>query len=115
MWRQRLCPSEELLHILRERGITRVIVVGLKASLAVVSTCQFLVDAGLLLYVIRECVADDSPERCSAALDHVLPQLADVLAFDDFKEQVGNEVMMDMFCEVKRSATSCGVRGTLRT
>uniref|UniRef100_A0A7S2IEK5 Isochorismatase-like domain-containing protein n=1 Tax=Alexandrium andersonii TaxID=327968 RepID=A0A7S2IEK5_9DINO len=94
-------PGDELLQPLREHSITKVVVAGLKAGQGVLSACQALMDEGLLVYVVRDCVADDHSERAAAVLDHVIPQFADVMNFAEFREQISNEIMIDMFVEMK--------------
>lgn len=101
IWRQTLCPSAELFAVLSARNITKVTVAGVKTAQGVLSTCEALVDHGALLYIVRECVADDNAKRGAAVVDHVLPQFADVLDFDEFKTSMGQEMMMDRFVELK--------------
>merc|ERR1712066_41554 len=100
-WRQQLLPSSNLLVPLRERAVTKVVIAGLKAGTGVLAACQLLADDGLLCYVVRECVGDDNEERRRAVLDHVLPQFADVLGVDEFRTQISQEIMMDMYVEMK--------------
>jgi len=101
VWRQRLCPSTELLEALRQRGITKVVLAGLKTAQGVLATCEALADEGHLVYVVRECVADSDEARGRAVLDHVLCQYADVLNAEAFREQISQELMMDMFIAFK--------------
>mmetsp|Transcript_86221 Transcript_86221/g.268212 ORF Transcript_86221/g.268212 Transcript_86221/m.268212 type:complete len:219 (+) Transcript_86221:58-714(+) len=100
-WRDRLRPGEELLTPLRAKNITKVAVVGLKTAQGVLAVCQALMDEGLLVYVVKDCVADDNAARSAAVVDHVLPQFADVLSLADFKTQISQEMMIDMFVEMK--------------
>jgi len=100
-WRQTLRPGNELLAPLRDRGATKVVVTGLKASQGVLATCHALVDAGMLVYVISDCVADDDVARKDAVLEHVLPGLADVKGWEEFRVSMGEEIMMDMYAEVR--------------
>mmetsp|Transcript_14521 Transcript_14521/g.29502 ORF Transcript_14521/g.29502 Transcript_14521/m.29502 type:complete len:219 (+) Transcript_14521:84-740(+) len=100
-WRRRMQMGEELLEPLRSHGITKVVVAGLKAGQGVLTACQALADEGLLVYVVRDCVADDKAERAAAVLDHVLPQFADVMNLTEFRTQISQEIMIDMFVEMK--------------
>mmetsp|Transcript_8713 Transcript_8713/g.16214 ORF Transcript_8713/g.16214 Transcript_8713/m.16214 type:complete len:570 (-) Transcript_8713:97-1806(-) len=92
VWRQQHLPATELLDILRERGITKVSVSGLKAGYAVQATCQALCDEGLLVQVIPECVQDDVPERLAAMLSHLLPIYAEVISLPDWLDELGLDV-----------------------
>mmetsp|Transcript_38691 Transcript_38691/g.58370 ORF Transcript_38691/g.58370 Transcript_38691/m.58370 type:complete len:223 (+) Transcript_38691:98-766(+) len=101
VWRSRLRPSEGTGEALRSKGITKVVVAGLKTGQSVLQTVESLADEGLLIYVVRDCVADSSEERHSAVLDHVINQYADVLASEAFREQIGAEIMLDMHIAFK--------------
>eukprot|EP00928_Gymnodinium_smaydae_P026512 TRINITY_DN20796_c0_g1_i1.p1 TRINITY_DN20796_c0_g1~~TRINITY_DN20796_c0_g1_i1.p1 ORF type:complete len:601 (+),score=95.56 TRINITY_DN20796_c0_g1_i1:32-1804(+) len=90
-WRRQHLPGEELLETLRVRGITKVTVIGLKASHSVQATCQALCNEGLAVYAIRECIQDDSTERLAAVLKHFLPIYADIVTWQDFLEGIGME------------------------
>ncbi|CAJ1447735.1 unnamed protein product [Effrenium voratum] len=101
LWRQRMRPDDRLLDVLRAKNITKVAVAGLKTGQGVLQAAELLADDGLLLYLARECVADDIPERGEAVLTQVLPHMADVLSFEDFRTRLAEEIMMDMFVEFK--------------
>eukprot|EP00927_Polykrikos_kofoidii_P066117 TRINITY_DN61771_c0_g1_i1.p1 TRINITY_DN61771_c0_g1~~TRINITY_DN61771_c0_g1_i1.p1 ORF type:complete len:249 (+),score=45.24 TRINITY_DN61771_c0_g1_i1:90-749(+) len=103
VWRQKHIPPNELVDTLRSRGITKVTVAGMKASHSVQATCQALCDDGLLVYVVRECVADDKPERLAAVLDQLLPIYADVLGWQEFKDGIGQEMLMDRYVEIQHA------------
>ncbi|CAK0824124.1 unnamed protein product [Prorocentrum cordatum] len=107
-WRQRLRPGGELLEPLRQRGISKVAVAGLKAGQSVLSVVQALADEGLLVYVPRECVADDDAGRRAAVLEHLLPQFGDVLGFEEFKRSIAEEMMMDAFVETRSMQPPAG-------
>mmetsp|Transcript_50293 Transcript_50293/g.132970 ORF Transcript_50293/g.132970 Transcript_50293/m.132970 type:complete len:258 (-) Transcript_50293:36-809(-) len=101
LWRQQMRPSNELSELLRSKGITKVALGGLKAAQGVLATCQALADDAMLIYVVRECVEDDNAERRDATLDLVLPQYADVFTVEAFREQIQQEIMMDMYIAFK--------------
>ncbi len=72
VWRRRHAAAE-LAAALRAAGVRRAVVCGAKASGAVQAAAQAFVDDSVAVAVVRECVADDTPERLAAALDHILP------------------------------------------
>lgn len=80
---------------LRTRGITKATVCGLKAAYAVQAVCQALCDDGLPVYVVRDAVQDDVPERLAAMLDHLLPIYADVISCTDFLEGIGQDSLAE--------------------
>eukprot|EP00933_Yihiella_yeosuensis_P045254 TRINITY_DN40603_c0_g1_i1.p1 TRINITY_DN40603_c0_g1~~TRINITY_DN40603_c0_g1_i1.p1 ORF type:complete len:220 (-),score=47.79 TRINITY_DN40603_c0_g1_i1:79-738(-) len=99
LWRQQLRHNKCLIELLREKGVTKVALAGLKSGQGVLAAAEDIADEGLLVYVAREAVADDNEERHLAVLDHVLPQFADVLSLEDFRSQISQEIMMDMYIE----------------
>jgi nicotinamidase-related amidase len=70
--------ATELAAALRAAGVGRAVVCGAKASGAVQMAVQALIDDAVAVAVVRECVADDVPDRLAAALDHLLPVYAAV-------------------------------------
>eukprot|EP00927_Polykrikos_kofoidii_P036351 TRINITY_DN30690_c0_g1_i1.p1 TRINITY_DN30690_c0_g1~~TRINITY_DN30690_c0_g1_i1.p1 ORF type:complete len:581 (+),score=101.76 TRINITY_DN30690_c0_g1_i1:57-1745(+) len=107
VWRQRHLPPAELLECLQERGITKVVVSGLKASYSVQATCQVLCDEGLEVTVVRECLQDDVPERLAAMLESLLPIYADVVGWEEFLEDLGIEAV-DPVQDADASAADAG-------
>ncbi|CAL1150099.1 unnamed protein product [Cladocopium goreaui] len=101
LWRQRMRHDSSLVDTLKAKNVTKVALAGLKTGQGLLAAAELLADEGLLLYVARECVADDKVERGEAVLQHVLPHLADVLSFEDLRTQLAHEIMMDMFVEFK--------------
>lgn len=101
-WRQRLRHDDSLLDYLRSKSITKVAIAGLKIGQGVLAAAELLADEGIMLYVARECVGDDNESRGEAVLSHVLPQISDVLSFENFRNQISQEIMLDMFVEFKR-------------
>ena len=93
-------PAPALLEALRAHGATKATVVGAKAGYAVQSTAQALCSEGLLVSVVRDCVADDKPERCNAVLDHLLPVFADVVSLADAIDDI---VGMDVYADEQRA------------
>uniref|UniRef100_A0A7S1G2Y8 Isochorismatase-like domain-containing protein n=1 Tax=Corethron hystrix TaxID=216773 RepID=A0A7S1G2Y8_9STRA len=63
--------------------LTSVVVVGAKASGSVQASCQVLVDEGVDVKVVRECVGDDDDARLEATLEHLLPVYAKVISLKD--------------------------------
>mmetsp|Transcript_25188 Transcript_25188/g.75673 ORF Transcript_25188/g.75673 Transcript_25188/m.75673 type:complete len:218 (-) Transcript_25188:121-774(-) len=100
-WRGKLRPGAELLGPLQARGITKVVLAGVKTAQGVLAASEALCDEGLLVYVVRECVADSDEARGAAVLQHVLPQYADVFGVEAFREQISQEIMMDMYIAFK--------------
>ena len=82
VWHPSHLPSTKLVEVLQ--GIQNVAVVGIKASLSVQVTCQYLCDRGLDVSVVRECVADDVPERLTAVVEHLIPLYGNVISLVDF-------------------------------
>jgi nicotinamidase-related amidase len=82
VWRPSHLPSTKLVEVLQ--GIQNVTVVGIKASVCVQITCQYLCDRGLDVSVVRECVADDVPERLTAVVEHLIPLYGNVISLVDF-------------------------------
>jgi nicotinamidase-related amidase len=104
-WRQQHLPTGELCDILRERGVRKVMLTGIKAGFAVQATCQVLCDQGLQVSVVRECVQDDDAARLAAVLDHLLPVYADVISLPDMIDSlVGIESFVDHADEQSRQA-----------
>eukprot|EP00438_Fugacium_kawagutii_P023927 Skav221180 [mRNA] locus=scaffold1504:29618:30043:- [translate_table: standard] len=101
IFRQRMRHDGRLVEALKAKNVTKVALCGLKTGQGFFAAAELLADEGLLLYVARECVADDKEERGEAVLRHVLPHLADVFSFEDLKTQLAHEMMMDMFVEFK--------------
>mmetsp|Transcript_12507 Transcript_12507/g.35847 ORF Transcript_12507/g.35847 Transcript_12507/m.35847 type:complete len:219 (+) Transcript_12507:58-714(+) len=101
VWRSELRPGEGLISALRAKATTKVVLAGVKTASGVLATCEALVDQGLLVYIVRECVADNDQARGEAALQHILPQYADIFAVDTFREQISQEIMMDMYIAFK--------------
>ena len=84
VWRDRHLPPSELLSTLRERNISTVTIVGVKASHCVQATAQMLCDQGFVVTVVREAIQDDKPERLDAVMTHLLPIYADVVGLETF-------------------------------
>eukprot|EP00929_Paragymnodinium_shiwhaense_P076529 TRINITY_DN39368_c0_g1_i2.p1 TRINITY_DN39368_c0_g1~~TRINITY_DN39368_c0_g1_i2.p1 ORF type:complete len:237 (-),score=53.04 TRINITY_DN39368_c0_g1_i2:58-711(-) len=101
VWRQNHLPSDELIEVLRSRKVTKVVVAGLKLSYSVQATVQRLCDENMLVYVVKECVADDKPERQEAILEHILPVYADCVEWASFQEGIAQEMLMDRYVEIQ--------------
>mmetsp|Transcript_68483 Transcript_68483/g.222915 ORF Transcript_68483/g.222915 Transcript_68483/m.222915 type:complete len:130 (-) Transcript_68483:41-430(-) len=101
VWRDRVRPSGELLEVLKAKAITKVVLAGTKTGQGILATTEALSDEGLLVYIVRECVADSSVERHEVVLDQVLNQYADVLGVEAFREQISQEIMLDMYVAFK--------------
>jgi nicotinamidase-related amidase len=82
VWHPSHLPSTKLVEVLQ--GIQNVAVVGIKSSLSVQVTCQYLCGRGLDVSVVRECVADDVPERLTTVMDHLIPIYGNVISLVDF-------------------------------
>jgi len=90
VWRQTHLPLG-IADLAVKEGITKAVIVGAKASGAVQAVCQVLVDTGVRLTVVRECVGDDE-ERLGATLDHLLPIYADVITLREMLEDCAGGV-----------------------
>ena len=112
VWRQQHTPLE-LQQLLSSSGITNVYVAGIKTSGAIQITCQLLMDKGLDVSVIRECVQDDDPERCAAVMQ-MLPLYAAVVSLDEMIDDAvgGMSVFLNSASEdLKQSTISLAVGG----
>jgi nicotinamidase-related amidase len=79
-WRSSpLTGTAEFTDWMRTHGVQEATVVGIKAAQAVQSTVQALCDMDIDVSVVTECVADDTPERCAAVLEHVVSVYANVV------------------------------------
>ena len=88
VWRSKHIPNE-LVELLKKESINKVYVVGGKASVSVQIACQVLMDYGIEVCVIRECVQDDNDERLQATLDHILPVFGSVITLEQLMEVWG--------------------------
>lgn len=88
VWRSQHIPHE-LAELLKEEGISKVFVAGTKASGSVQITCQLLMDNGMEVTAIKECIQDDNEERLNAAIEHLLPIYANVISLEEMMDTVG--------------------------
>jgi nicotinamidase-related amidase len=95
IWRSRHIPYE-LVNILKKESIAKVYVTGAKASVSVQIACQVLMDEGIEVTVISDCVQDDDVTRLQTIIDHILPIFGNVLSLREFMENVGG---VDSFSE----------------
>ena len=91
VWRSQHVPYE-MVALLKEQSINKVYVVGAKASVSVQIACQVLMDTGIEVCIIKECVADDNAERLQAALDHLLPIFGSVITIPELMEVWGGSL-----------------------
>ena len=88
VWRSKHIPNE-LVELLKKESINKVYIVGGKASVSVQIACQALMDEGIEVCVIRECIQDDNDERLQATLDHILPVFGSVITLEQLMEVWG--------------------------
>ena len=87
-WRNQHVPSAPgLSEHLKDKGVSHVTLVGMKVSTTVQILAQCFCDAGFVVYVVTESVADDTTERRAALLQHLLPLYATVLDIVDWIEE----------------------------
>ncbi|KAI2489403.1 hypothetical protein MHU86_25188 [Fragilaria crotonensis] len=88
VWRPQHLPTQELIdQVLGCKTNDQVAastpvqatVVGIKAGYAVQAVTQSLSDAGIAVYVVRDCVQDDDEKRCDAVMDHLIPVYGSVV------------------------------------
>ena len=106
VWRQQHMPARALLDVLHSHGTTKATIVGAKAGYSVQATAQVLTSEGLLVSVVRDCVVDDKPERCSAVLEHLLPVFADVVSLADAIDDI---LGMDVYADEQRANSPVAV------
>lgn len=83
LYRQQLFPFE-IEKVLD--GVSKVVVVGIKASTTIIHVCQSLCDACIPVVIILECLADETREKCEAVVQHVLPTVAESMSLSEFIE-----------------------------
>jgi len=88
VWRSEHIPHE-LAALLKKEGITKVYIAGAKASGSVQISCQLLMDNGIEVTAIRECIQDDNDERLTATIDHLLPVYANVISLEEMMQTIG--------------------------
>jgi hypothetical protein len=87
-WRNSHSPTTSgLLEHLQSEGVTHITLVGVKISTSIQILAQHLCDLGLVVYVVTEAVADDTVDRQSVLLDHLLPIYSTVLNIVDWIEE----------------------------
>ncbi|GAA4629298.1 cysteine hydrolase family protein [Cellulomonas oligotrophica] len=72
-----------LAGLLRERGVTQVVVVGMATGIGVESTARQAYDLGLHVTVVQDAVADRFAQGHERALGLVLPMLGEVATTDE--------------------------------
>ena len=100
VWRSQHVPHE-LVALLNEQGVDKVYVTGAKASGAVQIACQLLMDEGMHVSVVKECVQDDDAERLKATLEFLLPVYGHVISLKDMMDDVGG---LDAFSSESRDS-----------
>lgn len=88
VWRSQHVPCE-LATLLKQREITKAYIVGAKASGSIQIACQVLMDEGIQVSAIKECIQDDKEDRLHATMNHILPIYANVLTLKEMMENVG--------------------------
>jgi nicotinamidase-related amidase len=83
IWRSSNHLPHELVDALVQQEVTKVYLVGVKASIAIQIASQMIMDRGIHVTVVRECVQDDDESRMNAALDHILPLYSTVISLEE--------------------------------
>jgi len=89
VWRSQHVHNE-LISLLDEESIGSVYVTGAKASGAVQMAMQMMMDQGIDVTAIKECIADDKQERLKATLDHLLPLFGNVVSLQELIDDFGD-------------------------
>eukprot|EP00979_Chaetoceros_neogracilis_P005074 scaffold869_cov260-Chaetoceros_neogracile.AAC.5 len=122
VWRSQHVHNE-LISLLNEELIENVYVVGAKASGAVQIAMQMMMDQGIEVIAVKECIADDNQERLKATLDHLLPIFGNVISLEELIDDFGGidslpatirQSFIDIMAGNESSAllaTDCGRRG----
>ena len=79
----------ELAALLKQKNVSKVYIAGAKASTSVQAAAQVLMDGGIDVCTIRECIHDDNDERLNATIDHLLPVYSNVISLKEMMEDVG--------------------------
>jgi nicotinamidase-related amidase len=88
VWRSQHVPHE-LAALLKGEDITKVYIAGAKASGSVQAAAQIIMDHGMDVSAIKECIHDDDEDRLNATIDHLLPVYCDVISLNEMMEDVG--------------------------
>jgi len=79
----------ELATFLQDKGVGKVFVTGAKASGSVQISCQLLMDRGMDVTIVKECVQDDDTERLNATFEHILPLYGHVTVLREVVDDAG--------------------------
>jgi nicotinamidase-related amidase len=101
IWRSTSHLPHELVDGLVQQQVTKVFLVGVKASTAVQIACQMIMDRGIDITIIRECVQDDDEIKRQATLSHVLPLFSSVISLEELVDDAGG---FDSFSLVSRES-----------
>lgn len=125
VWRSGHVPHE-LLAALQKEDITKVYIAGAKASGSVQISCQLLMDNGMDVIAIRECIQDDNDERLTPTIDNLLPVYANVISLEEMMQTIGGletyssesrDILIHIISKGDKNssdcllATDCGRRG----
>ena len=124
VWRSQHLHTE-LVSLLNEESVGTVYVTGAKASGAVQIASQMMMDSGIEVTAIKECIEDDNQDRLKATLDHLLPIYGNVISLKELIDDIGGidilssnaskQSFMDIMSGNHESsalfATDCGRRG----
>lgn len=101
VWRSTHVPHE-LLSLVQHESIDKVYLVGAKASGSVQITMQVLVDKGIDVTAIKECIDDSDPKMLDMTLQYILPIYGSVISLREFVEEIGEgmEILSDASQEI---------------
>ena len=88
VWRSQFVPHE-VVDVLVAESVSEAVVVGAKASGAIQITCQLLMDKGMDVECIKECISDDDSDRLRAMVDHLLPIYSTLITLEEFMNREG--------------------------
>lgn len=80
----------ELVSLVKQEGIDKVYIVGAKASGSVQISMQMLMDEGVAVSAIKECIQDSDQRVLEATLECILPIYGNVISLKDFMDEVGD-------------------------
>jgi hypothetical protein len=91
VWRSKHVPYE-LISLIKKEGVDKVYITGAKASTSVQISMQMLMDEGVIVSAIKECIQDSDQKVLEATLDHILPIYGNVVSLKEFVDDVGDGI-----------------------
>lgn len=91
VWRSKHVPNE-LVALIKKEGIGQVYIVGAKASGSVQMSMQMLMDEGITVSAIKECIQDSDQRTLEATLEYILPIYGNIISLKDFVDDYGDGI-----------------------